>query len=224
MPTLTKYSFNQAFDIPSLTSQIQASAIVTVLDHIDVTGNRTDVWFKDVLSSDDQVNLNNVVSNYVYVAPPPNPPLPVITQFEAKDKTLKLACASADVDSNTGLATILLQIPGTPGSSDGRWISSGEAFFSSPNAGDKVIGVWFIDHDNILGNGVDVVVGSYTDDAAPSANQGWYLPPVRGTIKAETIGFYGFAPAGFYIKIVGQKATGSYSGKLFVNFEWGVTG
>lgn len=147
----------------------------------------------------------------------------VTTQFEAKNKTLKLFCAEADVDES-GIATILALVPGTPGSGDGRWINAGEAFFDVPTAGDKITGVWFIDHDNLLGNGIDFIVGSYTDDAASSQNQGWYLPPVRGTVKAETIGFYGFVPSGFYLKIVGKKGNNLTTGKFYVNLEWAIEG
>lgn len=221
MPTPTKYSFGSAMDIPSLVQQIVASAIVTVLDHIDVTGSETDVWFKDVLSSDDETALSAVVAAYVYVAPAPPPPLSVQTQFETANKTIKLACGEGDVGSDS-TATILVVVPGTPGSGDGRWLNSGEAFFDVATAGDKILGVWFVDHDNIMGGGVDTVVGSYTDDAAPTDNQGWYLPPVRGTVKAETIGYYGFAPSGFYIKIVAKKANSITTGKFYVNLEWAV--
>lgn len=70
MATVTNYAQQKAMDIPSLVSQIQASSIVTVLDHITVTGNETDIWFKDVLSNADQSTLATVVTNYVYVAPP----------------------------------------------------------------------------------------------------------------------------------------------------------
>jgi len=147
----------------------------------------------------------------------------VTTQFEIPNKTLKLFCGEGDVQSDS-TATILMLVPGTPGSGKGRFINSGEAFFDAPTAGDKILGVWFVDHDNILGGGVDAVIGSYTDDAAPLANQGWYLPPVRGTLKAETIGYYGFAPSGFYMKIVAKKANGITTGKLFINIEWAIQG
>jgi hypothetical protein len=140
-----------------------------------------------------------------------------------RDKTLKLASGSADVDTTTGVATILIQIPGTPGSGEGRWISEGVAFFSEPHVGDMITGLYFTDEDDILGAGAGTVVGSYTDDDVDSANKGWYVLPIRGFVEAEAIGGYGFAPAGFYIKIVGKKASGHYSGKMFINFTWGKT-
>jgi len=68
---------------------------------------------------------------------------------------------------------------------------------------------------------VDFIVGSYTDDDAPSSNQGWYIPSQKGEIKAEAIGGYGFAPAGYYIMITAKKGGGLTSGTFYVNLEWG---
>lgn len=143
----------------------------------------------------------------------------VVTQFEKRDKTLKLAHLEGDV-SDDGTCVVLLKIPGTIGSSDGRWISAGVAFFDVHTPGDKVIGVYFTDEDNILGNGSGSVIGSYTDDDVDTNNKGWAVTP-PGFLKCEAIGGYGFAPAGFYIKIVGKKSGVSPSGKFYVNLEWG---
>lgn len=221
MATPTKYPFNKTMDIYSLVSQIQASSIVTVLDHIEDVEGETDIWFKDVLSEDDQAALGTVVDNYILMLPPVQPAHEVITQFEKRDKTLKLVHGVADVQED-GTATILLKVPGTPGSADGRWISSGISFFDVHTPGDKVTCVYFTDEDNIMQQGAGFVVGSYTDDDADEEERGWAIPP-NGFIKAEAIGGYGFAPAGFYIKIMGKKAGDSPAGKFYVNIEWGKT-
>src|ERR1035437_9405891 len=149
----------------------------------------------------------------------------VMTQFEKRDKTLKLVCACGVVQSD-GTVVAYLKVPGTPNPTgdttlEGRWISSGVAFFDTQTPGDIVTGVRFVDHDNIPGQGIDFAVGSYTDDYAPSENQGWYVPPVRGQIDAETIGGYGFAAAGFYVMVTAKKGGGITAGTLYVNFEWG---
>ncbi len=144
----------------------------------------------------------------------------VVTQFEKQDKTLKIASTSADVDVD-GYATALLRIPGIPGSGDGRFLTSGIAFFTSHTPGDKVLSITIVDQDNLLGYGVGVPVGSYTDSDVDLTNSGWFIMP-KGYLRAETIGGYGFAPAGFYFKVVGKKVnTGPTNEKLFVNFEWG---
>lgn len=121
MPTPTEYAFQQAYDIPSLTSQIQASSIVTVLDHIDVTGSVTDVWFKDALSDADQTALNAVIANYVYVAPPAKPPLsvsisapPPMPPYSTNDygtKNLYLAITGIQQALTVGSNTITFTIP-----------------------------------------------------------------------------------------------------------------
>jgi hypothetical protein len=148
-----------------------------------------------------------------------SPTAQVVTQFEQKQYVLALACSTAVIGSD-GTVTVLIQVPGTPGGSDGRYINAGEAFFDVATPGDKITGVWVVDHDNILGGGADAVVGTYTDDAAPSDNQGWYIPPIQGRVKAETIGFYGFVPSGLYLKLSGKKGGGITSGNLYVNMEW----
>jgi hypothetical protein len=148
-----------------------------------------------------------------------SPTAQVVTQFEKRDKTLKIASIQAAVGGD-GRATLLLKIPGTFGTEDGRWISSGIAFFDTWNAGDMIESVRFTDEDNLLGGGAGAVIGSYTDEEVDDANKGWPIPPNKW-IKAEAIGGYGFAPAGFYIKIVGKKAAGITTGTLYVALEWG---
>lgn len=226
MATETSYDFTVVqVDSDALITQIRGSSISTAVDYINSDdGTSVTIFFKDVLSDTDSATLSSLMASYVYVTPTTNSgPIPVITQFESTKYTLKLACVSQTVSSD-GTATILFQIPGTPGGTDGRYINGAEAFFDVATPGDKILGAWFVDHDNLLGSGADVVVGSYTDDIAPADNQGWYLPPNRGFVKAETIGFYGFAPSGFYIKIVGKKGGGLITGTLFINFEWAISG
>jgi len=225
MATETSYNFTLTqVDTQALICQIRASSISTAVDYINTDGTTVSIYFKDVLSDTDSATLTALVSAYAYVAPVITyNPINVTTQFESNKYTLKLASISGLVQSD-GSVTLLFKIPGTPGGTDGRYINAAEAFFDVATAGDRILGAWFVDHDNILGNGVDYVVGSYTDDVAPSANQGWFLPSNRGFVRAETIGFYGFAPSGFYIKIMAQKAAGITTGTLYVNFEWGISG
>ena len=150
----------------------------------------------------------------------------VTTQFELKDKTLKLVSSSQVVDSN-GQAILLIKIPGAPNLTGdqtlpGRFLSAGMAWFSSPANDDRVAGVYFTDEDNLLGQGVGFVVGSYTEDELDTAFKGWYIPQPRNYMECESIGFYGFAAAGFYIKIIGQSGNGFVEGKKFyMNLEWG---
>lgn len=228
---MTTYSYTKTpIAIDRLTKEINTSAIITALDHMNLFGAALDIIFKADLSDGDKTILDGLVAAHDGTPLPSNASTPVevvntpvvTTQFELRNKTLKLAHGVADVDGTSGIATILLKIPGTPGSADGRWISSGIAFFDIHTPGDVVTGVYFTDEDNILGGGSGTVIGSYTDDDADAINHGWAIPP-NGWVQCEAIGGYGFAPAGFYIKIIAKKAGDSPSGKFYCNFEWGKT-
>jgi hypothetical protein len=146
--------------------------------------------------------------------------LEVVTQFEKRDKVVKLASAQAEVGSN-GMATISIKIPGTPNSGAGRWIDGGTAWFDDQHKDDRILSVVFTDEDNLLGYGAGTVVGSYTDSELDSAQQGWRIPNKRGMIEVIAMGGYGFAPAGFYMKITGQKGGGIVTGTLYMNVMWG---
>lgn len=143
----------------------------------------------------------------------------VTTQTEKRDKTVKLASAKASVGSDS-TATILIKIPGTFGSADGRWIEGGMAWFDSVHPDDRMLSVTFTDEDNLLGYGAGFIVGSYTDFDMPADFQGWRVPPLQGFDVVSAIGGYGFAPAGFYLKIVGQKGGGITTGSLYINMSW----
>lgn len=148
-------------------------------------------------------------------------PRRVITAFEEKDKTLKLVSISGEVDQN-GQVVLYLKIPGMFNSGEGRYISEGMAWFSQPTYGDKIVGIYFADQDDLLGYGIGTIVGSYTEDEMTDDNKGWYIPQPRNFIECETIGFYGFAPAGFYIKIIAQSGNGYQAGKkVYLNLTWG---
>jgi len=170
---------------------------------------------------DKNLEVDNIVDFETNFKPNGNksPKTQVTTEFEQTDKILKLCCGSNTVD-NDSIATILIKIPGTPGTGDGRYLSSGTAFFDTHNSGDRILSVSITDEDNILQNGAGFEVGSYTEMDAPSNNQGSFLLP-NGLITAITIGGYGFVPSGFYIKIVGKKTNNITTGTLFANLEWG---
>jgi len=132
--------------------------------------------------------------------------------------TLKLAKAKATTSS--GVATILLKVPGTPGSGDGRLIESGYGWFLIPHA-DDYAEVYVSDEDNILGYGAGAIVGSYTDTDVPSANKGWYFPKPDPTLRVDALAGIGFINAGLYLKIIATKGDLS-SDTFMVNLKWGV--
>ena len=72
MATPTTYSFTLSqCNLDQLTLIIRASAIVTALDSLSMTGTALSVLFKDILSNDDQSALSAIVGSYVYQAPTP---------------------------------------------------------------------------------------------------------------------------------------------------------
>jgi len=221
--------------LDSLTQQIQNASLATALDYvtgITLFGAALTISFIAPLSDADKTTLDAVVAahdgtplpqNSVQNVNVNNSPI-VTTQFELRNKTLKLASASGTVGGD-GTVTVSLLVPGTANPTGditlaGRWISSGTAFFDVATAGDMVTSVHFVDIDNISGAGANTVIGSYTDDVMPSGNQGWYIPPLKGWIQADAIGGYGFAPAGYYLVISAKKGGGLTTGTFYINFEW----
>lgn len=208
MATPTKYPFVKAMDIPSLVIQIHNSSITTVLDHIESVADEIDVWFRDVLSSEDVATLNSVVDNYAFIPPPAPPPAEVVTQYEKNDKTLKLARAKGTTDE-TGKVELYFKVPGTFGSGDGRFVVGGYGIAETYNEDDYVI-VRVEDKDRIIAmmiaqsmdptatepvsdatvQAIGVIPGigeafpaypmirSYTDEEVAEDNKGWYFWPM----------------------------------------------
>lgn len=71
MPTETQYTFTISTDFPNakaapdrLTREIQQSPIVIALGYIDTGGDVCDVWFKDVLSEEDDDRLSTLIAEH----------------------------------------------------------------------------------------------------------------------------------------------------------------
>jgi hypothetical protein len=182
----TKYVYQKEMDISSLVIQIQASPIVTVLDHIDVTGNETDVWFKDVLSANDQTTLNTVVTNYTYITPPANPPTKVI-QVLGQD-SFSIWSQGVKFTATAGQATIYdFKLTQTVYARGGALCSFNVA------AGDWIT-VDVIDKDNVTGQGGTPDNPTMLDDYIPT----WYVMPGQNLI--EDISLSSPLPSGLYFR------------------------
>src|ERR1035437_8762856 len=144
----------------------------------------------------------------------------ITTQFERTDIDLKLACCTADVQSD-GTAEVSLKVPGVPGSSDGRLVGGGALFFNNSDVGDRVTKIAVVDVDNILGQGAETVLKTYTDEFVDEINQGWYIPVKRRQVEVESMGFYGMIPSGLYLEIYMKKGSGVTTGKAYLNIFWG---
>lgn len=70
MPTPTTYTYTVSpINIDQFTANIEATAIVTALDHVSAVGDEISILFKDVLSEGDELLLDAMVDAYVYAAP-----------------------------------------------------------------------------------------------------------------------------------------------------------
>jgi hypothetical protein len=146
----------------------------------------------------------------------------VTTQFEKNDKVLKLASLEGTLVS--GATTLSIKIPGTPGTAEGRWIAGGFAFTDVWTKGDRLTTIEIKDNDNITGQGAGTTLKSYADLDLDPLFQGWRMWPssqVGGEIEIDPIGGYGFVPAGLYLEISFQMATGSAATWVCCDIWWG---
>jgi len=143
-----------------------------------------------------------------------NIPTEVTTQKEKTDIILKMACGKATTDVN-GFVQLDIKVPGTPGSGDGRYIQGGSAWFANYHSDDH-FKVHIIDVDNLLGYGAGFQVGSYTEDGT---NAGFYAE-TDGKVHVNSMGFFGFAPSGMYLRMEGQCGDNT-SDTIYMNIIWG---
>jgi hypothetical protein len=123
---MTKYTYsvasdtaNAAVDLNALTAEIQASAIVTSLNHIDLLGDVLDVWFNADLAAGDVTILNGLVAAHdgVPLADNNHADVEIINEprFEFTSKYFKKAVAARGdcaVDTTTNLDLLIDNIPG----------------------------------------------------------------------------------------------------------------
>ena len=132
--------------------------------------------------------------------------------------TLKLARGKAATQS--GISIIEIKIPGTPGSSDGRVVDSGKAWFASPHDEDS-LAVEVVDVDGISGAPAGTVVATYNDVDVAAENIGWWIPKHTKEAEVQALTGKGFIPAGFYLRITGTKGDLSLTDTLYTNIKWG---
>jgi len=151
----------------------------------------------------------------------------VTTQHEKEDKILKISSALAKVDPRTGLANLILPVPGQFNGvnpvtgANGRYIEWGKLWFSDIHEGDRVLRVKIMDIDNVLGLGPLYVPTTYHDEDATDDNLGWFVPHKEGHLEISALGGFGFVPSGLYVVLTVQKSKGNYSGNVYANIKWG---
>lgn len=239
MATPTSYVFQQAHDIYSLTTAIESADIIVALSHIEVTDSVTTIIFKDVLSQDEETILNNVVSSYEVITPPPRPPSEVITQMEKDDKILVLLSAEGEFVND--ISNIEIEIPGTPGEI-GLYVKEGYGFTDAFAWGTRVTRVALVDKNYIFAGtlypaepepGVTwaqampdgVELGDYCNRTGLNdVNKGWRLwceEGGQGGVDIDNLAGYGHLLSGCFLQIRFVKPTGSTPQYVAVNLQCG---
>lgn len=193
------YAFDQPFQVECLISK-DGSA------EVDVTDFETNY----------KSNSNKPISSIV------------TTQFELNNKDLKLAKGTATVDASSKTAIVSVQIPGTFGSGDGRYVAGGYAI-SGDYKPDDYVTVRVEDIDRLLALAIAQsqnpnatqplsdqaiqsmgvipglgafpnypIVKSYTDDDLSAVNQGWFFWPLAQGNNLPPVGECEVEPIGGY--------------------------
>src|ERR1019366_3135364 len=104
---MSEYDYSKTpVSVDRLSQEIQQSTIITALDHINLFGTAVSIFFKADLSDADKTALDTVVAAHTGVPLPENTAQPVsltntvTTQFELRDKTIKLISTSGAVGSD----------------------------------------------------------------------------------------------------------------------------
>ena len=167
-------------DIDSLVLQIENSNIRVALDHVSTYQSALSVFFKDYLTSGDEVTLNNIVAAHTGVPYPSLQAQPVsvqntlTTQFERQDIVLKMARIKVPVSnvSGVGKGSFKLKVPGNFGTDDGRYLAGGYAMIDTFDV-DDVLKVWVEDQDRII----CAAMGLATDGSDDATVQGMGVLP-----------------------------------------------
>jgi len=150
------------------------------------------------------------------------------TSVTPQSVKLLLAKGEADSDLVTGIADIVIKVPGTFGLDQhgnllkGRTIEGGFGCFSTQEAGDYLT-IELRDDDNLLGYGAGTVLDEFHDTTVPADNQGWYfmgsnvldLNPIVSDDPTDL-------PCAMYLHICGHKASiPDPAHTFYINLHWG---
>lgn len=208
MPTLTEYNFTQQIDYPDLlTENIQASSISVALDHIDTSGSGpsmvVSVWFKDVLSSDDQVTLNSVLSSYVNVAP--TPPVPKVIQILGTDTVILSPFGFLFSAAPNQVTTFDYEFTFS-------FYLKGGIIYSSPGLVGDFISIQIVDKNNVTGQGGTpenpTILSSYVNN--------WYIIP-QDMNEVDDVSLSEMIPSGLYVRVI-YTSVSSNTTQVIVNF------
>lgn len=198
---MTMYNFTQEINhSDQLVLQIRQTNISTALDRIDTVGTGSDmdisVWFRDVLSEEDEIILDLLMSTYVEILPVIVPPK-VIQILGSDSLTLNPFGAKLTPAAGT-LTNCDVVLPA-------NMVLKGGIIFSNNSVIGDHISISVLDKDNVLGFGATpeapIVLGTYVIS--------WYVMPGIEN-KVEDISISQPMPQGLYLRVaytsVGEEA------------------
>lgn len=144
------------------------------------------------------------------------PTTQVQTRTERGDVSMKLCRISKATSS--GSADVEIKVPGTYGTDPGRMIAGGSGCFGTGALGDYISEINVVDKDNVTGLGANTIVKKWHDEDVTSyQSKGMYLMP--GLNLIDSMGDWGELPAGLYLQIKVNKASGDDT--FYLNIIWG---
>ena len=209
MPTLTEYNFTQQIDYPDvLTENIQASSISVALDHIDTSGSGpsmvVSVWFKDLLSSDDQTTLNSVLSAYVNTSP--SLPIPKVIQILGAD-TVSISPFGIMFDAPANQTTIF------DVSFTRDMYLKGGIMYATPGTVGDTVSIQVIDKNNVVGHGGTpdnpTILATYVNN--------WFVIP-QDMNAIEDVSLSQPMLSGLFARIMYANSSSSADCQVIVNF------
>lgn len=168
MPTPTKYTYsiinntlNGKVNTDTLTTEITTSIIIIALDHIDTNGDILDIWFKDILSLEDQAILNTIISSHTGEIQLNKNPVP-ITPFKKSSYMTE-----GGTSNSNGKNMVAIFNPNASGKLTKIW---GIWFRCKSNTGNNVLAGYEIRRSSTQSGGTNTdVMKLDTADASASA-------------------------------------------------------
>jgi len=130
---------------------------------------------------------------------------------------------SEKATSESGVATILLKVPGTfP--TERRWLEGGTGWFERKHP-DDFVKVLCTDEENKLGYGAGAPIQRFYDEQASESQQGWYIPYHTGILEIKGFDRLMELYSELFIKILAYKGDRNDEGftedTFRVNLFWG---
>lgn len=201
---MSSYNFQKYCRLDQLQSEIQASSIVTAIDHIDGTSTDTTVYFKASLSAGDQTLLNTIVTDHVPAASEEIPQVVSIQEqppFAKPDYRTKMDAVTAwesfDETVAGGIKTIDFQI------TEERYATGGEIILKDAKEGDYISAEVY-DKDGVIPEPYRASLCEAHPSVATYITKRWLKPCATGeygSVMIDTFPLNAKISAGLYLRV-----------------------